>query len=157
MAEQIKILRLQQPAAALDKYLYVNVGWRPRMAWVFNYKAAGPWAIAVDGFTSDTTDGGLVLGGGAAFAAIAEVGTDGITFTDKGIKLGKDASLIKDNAAELLIILFRNLSEIEEIDLSDSEENVDAYGSGEQYGEKTEAGAIKARRLTEVGVTVSDS
>ena len=154
MLEQIKMLRLQQPATALDKYLYVNVGWRPRMAWVMNYKAAGNMAVAVDGFQTATTEGGVSFG---ANAAQAEIGTDGITFTDKGIKLGKDATLIKEDAAELFVILFRNLSEIDEIDLSDSKENVAAYGSGKQFGDETEAGAISARRLTEVGVTVSDS
>ena len=112
---QVEIFYLKQPATALNKELIVNLGFRPHMVWVINYKAAAAMAIAVDGLESTTTEGGLTFG---ANAAIAEVGDDGIFFTDNGIVLKKDASLIRANAANIVIIAFRSLRAPQVIDLS---------------------------------------
>lgn len=145
-ANPFQVVRLQQPSTALAKNLTVNLGWRPAMVWVINYKAAGAMAIAVDG---EDVAGGLTFGANASMAAA----TNGISFFDSGFKLGSHASLIRDDAAEVVCIAFRSLNPIAQVDLSDIEATPDAYGKGTQFGAKTEAGAETALGLADVAVT----
>ena len=153
--EQFKLLRLQQPATAVAKDLTINVGWRPAMAWVMNYKAAGNMAIAVDG---EGVAGGVSFGAGVAMAAT----TNGISFHDKGITLGSHATLVREDAAELIVMLFRDLSPIAQIALSGVEETDSDFGKGEQYGARLTGTAPAQTRsydlpdtqgLSEVSVT----
>ena len=129
-AGQMRVFILQQPATAVAKDIYLNCGWRPRVAWLINYKAAGTMAIKVDALESATTEGGLVFG---VNAALAEVGSDGIFFVDNGLKLGQDATLITEDAAEVVVICFRDFFEAEKIDLSTAKTRVEPYGTGKQF------------------------
>ena len=142
--EQMKVLVLTQPATAIAKNLHVNVGWRPKLAWVLNYKAAGTMAIAVDGLEASATEGGITFG---VNAALAEVGSDGIYFEDYGITLKADAGLIRADAANIVVILFRNLADIGDIALALNPQ-VKPFGSGKQYNQTSSS-------LSNVGVTTS--
>ena len=112
----IQILELDQPAVALAKNLTIHLGWRPAMVWVVNYKAAGRMAVAIDYASLHTVEGGLEFGRNAA---MAEVGTDGITFHDNGFKLGQDAGLVTENGANIICVAFRSLNPVAQFDLSD--------------------------------------
>ena len=128
VAAPFQIIQLKQPATAIDKTISVNLGWRPKMVWVINYKVAGAMGIAIDGIAAPA--GGSTFGFGAAMAA---VGSDGITFHDNGFKLGKDAALIKVDAAVIVCIAFRVLNPIAEFALSAAKASATAYGSGKQF------------------------
>ena len=112
---QVEAFYLDQPATAVAKNLDVNLGFRPAAVWVINYKAAGAMAIAVDGLEAAATEGGLRFG---TNAAMAEVGNDGIYFTDNGIQLRGDTTLIRDNNANIVIIAFRSLRAPQSISLT---------------------------------------
>ena len=153
--EQFKLLRLQQPSTAVAKDLTINVGWRPAMAWVINYKVAGNMAIAVDG---EGVAGGLSFDSLVAIAAA----TNGISFHDKGIVLGSNATLVREDAAELIVMLFRNLVPVAQIALADVHVTDSDYGDGEQYGARLTGTApaqtrsydlANTQELSEVSVT----
>ena len=125
-----KVIRMHQGSAALAKDVTINVGWRPAMAWVINYKAAGSMAVAVDG--EAVPAGGLSFGKNAAMDA---VGSDGITFHDKGIKIGQDASIMTEIDAEIVAILFRDINPIAAFDLDDVPVTPTAFGTGKQFAQ----------------------
>ena len=138
-AETFKLIRLQQGASALAKDLTISVGWRPAMAWVFNYKAAGVMAMAIDG---EAVAGGLTFGANAAMAAAA----DAITFHDKGIKLGAHATLVREDAAEIIVMLFRDLYPSGRIAVdSELPTTPSAFGTGKQF---TEAGLALSAQVS---------
>ena len=125
----MKVIHLDQPATALAKNLTINVGWRPSMAMVFNFAADKHWAVAFDADVGP--DGGLRMD--TDDQASAAVGTDGITFHDKGIKLGQDAALVTENNANIIVILFRDIGGLTKVDLADLETTAMAYGTGAQF------------------------
>ena len=137
----VKILRLHQSSSALAKSVTINVGFRPAMAWVMDYKAAGDMALAIDGETGPA--GGVKFGAGAAMAA---VGTDGITFHDKGIVIGQDTDIMKIASAEIIVILFRDINPIPAFALANVPVTPTAFGKGTQFKEA-------ATTLGEVSVT----
>ena len=127
----IKVIHLDQPATALAKNITINVGWRPSMAMVFNYAAAKRWAVAFDAGSGPT--GGLKMT--TQTAASAAVGTDGITFHDKGIKLGKDADILTENNANVMVILFRDPEGVTKVTLSSLDSTPGkTFGDAKQYG-----------------------
>ena len=136
----VKIIRMHQSATALAKNVTINVGWRPAMAWVIDFKAAGDMAMAIDGETGPA--GGVKFGAGAAMAA---VGADGITFHDKGIVIGQDTDIMKVASAEIVVILFRDIDPIAAFALANVPVTPTAFGKGKQFNQ----GAA----LNEVSVT----
>ena len=136
-----KVIRMHQGTTALAKDVTINVGWRPAMAWVMNYKAQGDMAVAFDGEAAPV--GGLNFGKNAAMVA---VGADGITFHDKGIKIGQDAAIMTEASAEIVAILFRDINPVAAFDLDDVPVTPTAFGAGTQYKES-------ATTLGDVSVT----
>ena len=104
---QVEVMVLKQGTTAVAKKLTVNLGFRPAFVMVFNYKAAGRWAIAVDEQTASAMEGGIKMANETA--AAAAVGSDGITFHSNGIKLGQDADIVTENSAVIVIVAFRSL------------------------------------------------
>ena len=125
----MKVIHLAQPTTALAKNLTINVGWRPSMAMVFNYAADKDWAVAFDGISAPT--GGLKMN--KDDTASAAVGADGITFHDKGIKLGQDAGIVTEASANIIVVLFRDIQGIAKVTLSDLDETKKAFGTGAQF------------------------
>ena len=127
-AEQIKVVPVQQKAAAAAKDYFVALGWRPIMVWAINVKAGGTMAIAVDGFTD--AGAGVSFGDNAAMAAVA----NGITIEDTGVKIGQNADLFKDDGAEIVLVCFRNFQEGGILNIADATSRTDPFETGKQYG-----------------------
>ena len=129
----IKVIHLDQPTTALAKGITINVGWRPSMAMVFNYAAAKRWAVAFDADSGPA--GGLKMV--TQTAASAAVGTDGITFHDKGIKIGQDADIMTEASANIMVVLLRDPEGVTKVALSGLDSTPGkTYGDGKQYGAK---------------------
>ncbi len=141
--EQFKMVLIEQAATAPNKNLHLNIGWRPSMVWVINYKAAGDMAVQVDtdkwSAAADAVNGGLNFGKNAAVAA---VGTDGITITDKGVTLGTDANLIREDNANLIVLCFRNLTDIGLLKVADAPTVKDSFGKGTQFDGRDSSGNL---------------
>lgn len=150
-ANPIEIIRIQQSDAAPAKSIRVRLGWRPGVVLVSNYKAAGRLAVAVDGF--DAVVGGMFFGHNAATTA---VGADGITFFDEGFILGQDAALVRDNDAEILCIAMRSLSPVNVLKVAGAASTVKGFGSGTQFGRKSDGtfDATGAGQLSGVTLTL---
>ena len=99
----IRVVVLEQPSTKVSKTITVDVGFRPAVAMVMNYKGGGDVAIAVDGVSSQPTGNAVVLDDKNA------LGSNGITFWDQGIKLGTTASF-NENSAKIVCILFRDFA-----------------------------------------------
>ena len=139
----VKILRLHQSSTALAKNVTINVGFRPAMAWVMDYKAAGDMALAIDGETGPA--GGVKFGAGAAMAA---VGTDGITFHDHGIVIGQDTDIMKVASAEIVVILFRDINPIAAFALANVPVTPTAFGKGTQFKQAAALGEVSVTKAS---------
>ena len=157
---QYQAIVLKQGSTALAKDVYIDVGWRPLICRVTRYAAGGREAIAIDGVLTGSSQlqGGLKLPNDST--AGAAVGSDGITFTDTGVKIGQDASIMTTASARVLVELFRPSPKVDVIDLDDIEVRRDGFGSGEQYGTKVSSAGVRTYQgegtsVADTGVTVT--
>ena len=166
-AAQYQQFILKQPASAVSKTVVCRTGWRPEACRVTVYAADAGAAYAIDtagydeaAITKGPTEkrrpagilNGAVAGGLKDFkddAASAAVGTDGITFFDRGVKIGQDTDIMKVNSAIVVVECFRSANGAVVVDLSKSREDR-AATDGEQY----KGGEAAVGDLSDLGVTV---
>ena len=144
-----KVIHLDQPAEKFGGDITINVGWRPSMALVFNYAAAKRWAVAFD---ADSGPAGGLKQDSSTKASVA-VGTDGISFWDKGIKIGTDTHIIDENNANIMVVLFQDPDGVTKVTLDDLDSTPgdgDTFGKGEQYGSELSGTAPNQTRTYDV-------